>query len=82
MKTYTQDEIARALNEAADTVLDYIDSDEAKTDTVNLVVNVAMHYLTVNPDADLAEVVEANYDLSFIETDDSPLDTVTGWCNA
>jgi len=74
MTELTEAAVRRALNEAADTVIDEVGiaPDTGKRDSINLVVNIALHWLFTNPDATLAEVIGANYD-------DSP-ETVLGWC--
>lgn len=54
---------AKALNRAADEVLEIADDDgeERLRDAVNLVVNAALHYLE-HPAADLDAAIAANYD--------------------
>lgn len=68
--TFTSQQIATALNKAADEIAELDPSDERIRDTVNLVVNAAVHFLA-NPDDDLDEAIEANYD-------EDP-DVVVGW---
>ena len=70
---FTEAQIRDALNNAADLVCDEAGlSDEGARDAINLVVNVVGHWLFVNPDANLTEVIEASYENS--------VDEVLGWC--
>lgn len=59
--TFTSQQIATALNKAADEIAELDPSDERIRDTVNLMVNAAVHFLA-NPDDDLDDAIEANYD--------------------
>lgn len=67
---FAQDRISAALNRAADKVCALAPQDERLGDGINLVVNAALHILEF-PDADLEDVVEANYG--------EDVDTVLGW---
>ena len=68
--TFTSQQIATALNKAADEIAELDPSDERIRDTVNLVVNAAVHFLA-NPGDDLDDAIEANYD-------EDP-DVIVGW---
>jgi hypothetical protein len=76
--TYTLDDVATALNRAADDILTAMEArvefgsqlDEGLRDALNLVVNAAGAYLEGTAST-LAEVAEVNYD--------SPLDEILGW---
>lgn len=70
---FTEQQVAEALNHAADDILDAVDAgDEGLRDGLNLLVNAAIAYLTGQAQ-DLHDVVERNYDddseevLSWIE---------------
>lgn len=71
MPTYTHDDVASALNRAADDILEATEAgDEGLRDALNLMVNAALSYLSGSADT-LAGVAEANYD--------STLDEILGW---
>lgn len=59
---YTKDQVAVALNRAADEVseLDVVDT-EAIRDAINLLTNAGLHYLDA-PEDTLSEVIDANWD--------------------
>ncbi|MGK5496411.1 hypothetical protein [Streptomyces sp. URMC 125] len=59
-RTYTRDEISRAVNEGADLVIDEIGG-ERDADLINLVVNAIMTCLET-PGADIDTVLEENYE--------------------
>jgi hypothetical protein len=68
--TYTEAQIGQTLNSAADDVLEAIDApDEGVRDAINLVVNVAMHYLE-HPEPSDAHSVQSAIDASY-ELDNS-----------
>ena len=64
----THERINRALNRAADEVLDVTrdDGDELLRDAINLVVNAGLHYMEF-PDASLEAAIDANYGSSVDE---------------
>lgn len=68
---FTQQQVADALNEAADDILDAVQAgDEGLRDGLNLLVNATVGYMTGQAQ-DLSEVVELKYG--------EDLDTVLGW---
>lgn len=67
MADYNTDQIAAALNKAADDILEAVDADdEGLRDALNLVVNATMDYLTGDADT-LEKVAEINYDADLFE---------------
>lgn len=66
----TRLDVSAALNQAAEDVTDLHPDGEHVRDSVNLVVNAALHYLE-HPHDDLTAAIETNYDESVEE--------VTGW---
>ena len=67
MADYSTDQIAAALNKAADDILEAVDADdEGLRDALNLVVNATMDYLTGDADT-LEKVAEINYDADLFE---------------
>jgi hypothetical protein len=76
MASYTEPQIEQTLNRAADDVLEAIDApDEGVRDAINLVVNVAMHYLAHPEPSDAHSVqaaIDANYELD--ESGDGPIE--------
>ena len=70
--SFSSAEVSTAFNHAADEVLEAIAAPESGVrDAINLVVNAAAYYLE-HPQAALAEVIAANYDLG--EGADGPLE--------
>lgn len=64
---FTEQQVASALNGAADDILDAVDAgDDGLRDAINLIVNATIAYLTGQAD-DLQEVVAHNYDDSYDE---------------
>lgn len=71
MTTYTRDDVLKALNEAADDIIETADlPDTGARDAMNLLVNVAMAYLDGEP-RDVRAVIEGNYS--------AEPDEVLGW---
>lgn len=67
-------EVTRALNRCADLINDAAElADSGTRDALNLLVNATIYVLFDNPDAELDEIVEDNYDDSY--------DEVIGWIN-
>lgn len=67
MADYSTDQIAAALNKAADDILEAVDADdEGLRDALNLVVNATMDYLTGDAET-LEKVAEINYDADLFE---------------
>jgi hypothetical protein len=63
--TYTEEQVAEALNQAADDILDAVDAgDQGLRDAMNLIVNAATAYLTGQA-SDLSAVIEHNYDADY-----------------
>ena len=61
MSQFTVDDVRKALNQAADDVIDAGDFDETGAiDVANLVVNAAISYLEGSA-SNLVEVIEQNY---------------------
>lgn len=68
---FTEQQVAAALNHAADDILDAVDAgDEGLRDGLNLLVNAAVAYLTGQAQ-NLQEVVQQGYDADY--------PTVLGW---
>lgn len=57
----SRDDVAAAMNRAADEILERLGADDPTiTDSINLVVNASLHWLD-HPDDTLEDAVEANY---------------------
>lgn len=60
--TFTEQQVAEALNQAAEDILDAVNAgDQGLRDAMNLIVNAATDYLTGQA-SDLSAVIEHNYD--------------------
>jgi hypothetical protein len=71
-KTHTVDEVGKALNRAADGILEAVEAgDEGLRDAVNLLVNAASYYLE-HPRASLDEAIAVCYTVEAGE--DGPLE--------
>ena len=70
--TYTHEQVANALNAAADDILEAVDAgDEGLRDALNLMVNAVGHYLANPTERTLEHVVDDGYD--------ADLDEVLSW---
>jgi hypothetical protein len=68
---FTREQVADALNQAADDILDAVDAgDEGLRDALNLMVNATVAYL-VGEERTLRDVVDSSYE--------ADLPTVLGW---
>jgi hypothetical protein len=71
--TVTRAQVLTALNAAADAVNEAADlPEEGARDAINLVINLVGHWLFIDPDADVDEVIEASYEIEPHE--------VLDWC--
>lgn len=73
-QTYTQQDVSRAVNAGADTVMDALDLGERDRDVVNLVVNAALAELE-RPGVTFDAVIGAN----FAETPQQVREWWSGW---
>lgn len=69
-KTWTRDEVGKAMNAGADLVLDDFDSGDRDRDFANAIVNAAMGVLD-NPEVTMTEVIKESYS--------DPPDEVRSW---
>jgi hypothetical protein len=64
MSTYTQDDISKALNRAADDIIEWADlPDRGVRDALNLLVNVTGSYLWGEAET-VADAIDEGYDTS------------------
>lgn len=66
-RIYTEETITSALNRATDDILDLLDRPDLIRDALNLLVNVAIHYLNFPDEDSVEQAINASYDDSYAE---------------
>ncbi|MVO87451.1 hypothetical protein GPA10_22470 [Streptomyces sp. p1417] len=67
VRTYTEEQVTKAANAAADIILEEIELDQDGEDLLHLLVNAAVTVLVTDMQADFSDVIAENYGLTVDE---------------